>query len=460
VSLWKRLTSIRTSAVLLSVLALFLLLNVVVPQEAVVGEVGVDRMVEGRPVARFLMVTLGFGRIPVSPLFLGLLTLFLVNLTAVLLSRIRPTLTHIRLEPPAEQGLRARAEMSRALVAARPEAWSRGDATRALRGHGFRVSRVGESVLWAVKHRTAPLGFLLFHFSFFLLFLGGGLIYYTRFVGLTTLIERQEFDGRYQQVLRRPPTGRVPPLRFFLEEVEARYEDGFPVHLGATLRLRRGGSAVEKRARVNHPATWGAATLLVRQAGLAPGFWLQDERGYSLDRVAVAAKTLGDESTTVPLDAASLMLTIEPLPPGVDFPEREGLAGTALTVSVMREDEVLFEGELRPGEAASWDEGRLVLEEIRYWAGIQVVEERGGGILILGFLVGVAGLVWRLVWYRREVAVVWDESEVRLVGKGEYYRGHFRHELEEILTDVLGGSAEEASSGSETDMQLESEDEA
>ena len=434
---WKLLTSLRTSAVLLCVLALFLLLNVVIPQESVVGELAIETMVEGRPLARFFMLTLGFGHIPVSPLFLLLMGLFLVNLTTVLISRVKPTWKRMQLREYSEQNLRARAQKQDALVAERPQGWDGSLAARALRGHGFRVRRVGGSTLWAVKHRTAPLGFLLFHMSFFLLFLGGGLIYYTRFVGLLTLIEGQEFDGRYQEIRRRPPTGRVSPIRFTLKEVDARYEQGFPVYLGATFLLRRGGSSVEQRARVNHPATWGAATLLIRQAGLAPGFWLQDDRGFSLDRVVVATQSLGHEPTIVPLREGEWTLALEPLASDQDFPRREDLSSTALRLRVADGESELFSGALRPGQTASWPGGRLVLEEIRYWAGIQVVEERGGGLLITGFLLAVVGLIWRLLWYRRELAVAWDDRQVRMAGRGEYYRGHFRHELEKIFHSLL-----------------------
>jgi hypothetical protein len=281
------------------------------------------------------------------------------------------------------------------------------------------------------------LGFLIFHVSFFLLFIGGGLIYYTRFVGVTTLVEGQEFDGRYQQINRRPPTGRVSPIRFRLEEVEARYEGGFPVHLGASVRLRRAGGSVSMNTRVNHPATWGPATLLIRKAGLAPGLWLQDKDGFSIDRLLVAAKTMGNEPTTIPAGDGDLSVTIEPLPEGSDFPSRADLSETAIRLQVTEGEREVFRGALLPGEVASWDGGRLVLEEIRYWAGFQVVEERGGAVLIFGFVLAVVGLTWRLLWYRRTVAVVWDDQEVRLVGKGEYYRGHFKKELEGIFDSLL-----------------------
>ncbi len=95
-----------------------------------------------------------------------------------------------------------------------------------------------------------------------------------------------------------------------------------------------------------------------------------------------------------------------------------------------RAAETVFEGTLRPGDGVPVGEDRLVLKELRYWVGVQVVSERGGGLLVTGFVVGIVGLVWRLGFHRREVVLTWDDEEtdeerdgatLRLVGHSEYF---------------------------------------
>ena len=68
-----------------------------------------------------------------------------------------------------------------------------------------------------------------------------------------------------------------------------------------------------------------------------------------------------------------------------------------------------------------------------------MISERGGALLIAGFAIGIAGLVWRLMLHRREVAVVWDEERFTLVGRSEYFPWRFREELAELFA-TLGGS--------------------
>lgn len=429
----KHLTSVRTALVLLCVLAFLLFLNVVIPQAAVMGDARYREMLRDSSEARFFLETLALGRIAVSPIFLITLGLFFVNLTAVLAARIGPTWRRVRMRQRSEAGLQAWARTADATTAPLPEGWALGTVVRTLMGFGYKVKRAGEATVWGVRYRTAPLGFLLFHVSFFLLFAGGALLYYTRFVGSATLAEGQTFTGDYLSVARQPPFGGAPELNFRLDEVETRYEAGQPVHLGASFRFRSGGGWIDKPARINYPAVWGNAQVLVRRAGLSPTLWLQDADGFTLDRVVVAAALRGSQPTVVPLADESLHVLIFPLKAGTDVPDREGLATTPLRIEVLTpEGETLYAGNLRSGQAADWQGGRLVIEEMRYWLGFQVIAERGGGLLIAGFVLAVIGLVWRMLWYRRQVAVTWDEASFRLVGHSEYYSWRFREELAEI----------------------------
>jgi cytochrome c biogenesis protein ResB len=448
------ITSLKTTAVLLCLVGLLLLLNVVLPQASVLGTRAFGELVTGEPWFYFFLVTLGLGRLPTSPLFVTTLVLFFFQLALVLMNRAVPTWRKIRMRPRSEQGLAAWARMEESLVSPLPENWSLATAITTLKGYGYRVKRFGDTTLWGVKHRTAPLGFLLFHLSFFFLLAGGALLYYTRFVGTAVLTEGQDFSGNYKQVLRKPPVGDPPSVEFTLESVDPRFEQNEPTHLGVVLRFREAGSVFEREVRVNHPARWGAVNVLVEKAGLSPVLWLQDGRGYTLDRVAVAATTRGSEPTEVPMDESRYVVLIEPLGADQAFPSREVLPMASLRFRVYRapsteegssnRGERLFEGALRPGEAAPLGDGRLVLEEIRYWVGIQVVSERGGGLLVVGFLTAVVGLVWRMLLYRRELVLHWDDEVFRLVGRAESNSWRFQAEqLQNIYSTLSQGAQRE-----------------
>jgi cytochrome c biogenesis protein ResB len=433
-------TSARSTILLLCLLAVLLLLNVALPQEKVVGSERFETMTAGRPVAHFVLVTLGLGSMSVSPVFLAVLALFFLNLLTVLVARIGPTWRRVALKTRSDKGLQAWSRLEEARSIPRPAGWSVGEAARTLRGFGYQVRRPGERTLWAVKHRTAPLGFMLFHISFLLVCAGGISIYYTRFVGSTILSEGQQFQGHYNKIIRSRPIGPPPELPVTLESIDARFDRGEVVHLGAAFRFQQASTSVTRNARVNHPAHWGPTSLLVNRAGLAPVLWLQDAQGFTLDRIVVPARTLSGPPTDVALGDGRVVAFILPLEEGTSFPSRAELPRAAMTFRITVDSRVVFDGELSPGEAAEFDGGRLVLQELRYWVGMTVVSERGGGVLIAGFTLGIIGLIWRLLWYRREVAVTWDEREIRLVGRSEYFSGRFQDELKTILLTLQRGS--------------------
>jgi len=264
------------------------------------------------------------------------------------------------------------------------------------------------------------------------------------------LTEGQAFAGEYTSVERTPPIGGAPVLRFTVSDIEPRRERGEAVHLSAHVLFDvPGGAPLERVTRVNAPARWGAATLLVNEAGLSPVLWLQDSEGFSLDRVAVPVRaTPGSLPTEVPLADGLARARIFPLEPEDPFPDRGSLARTAVRVELLPAEAAgkpLFDGLLRPGQAAEVSGLRLILAEMRFWVKVQVVVERGGGLLVSGFLLGILGLAWRLFLYRREVLLSWDTHELRLVGRSEYFSQSFHRELERLRGALESESAAERS---------------
>jgi hypothetical protein len=438
----------------MAVLGLFLLLNVVLPQRAVLGEEAFARLAE-RGAARLALVTLGLGSIPTNPAFLGTLGLFFLSLGASLLDRFRPMLRRSRERKPTPEAAAAWVARPGALQAPVPPGWTARNAAEVLRACGYRTAGIADGRLWAVRNAAAPLGFALFHASFFVLCLGGLLLWGTRFAGTATAIEGQPWQGTYGRIVREPPWGARPKLAFTVSDVESRVERGQPVHLGATVRFLHAGRGVEQKARVNEPARWGSSTVLLQTAGLALQLWLQDGEGYTLERVlAPAVKTAGEPSV-VSL-AEGRWEVVAPALEREAFPSREALPETAVRLQVRPSTggEAAFDGALRPGDSIRLGADRLVLEDLRPWVGVLVVSERGGALLVAGFLLGVVGLTWRMIWYRREVLVAWGDGTLTLAGRSEHFPLRFRQELEALLELLLAeGGTNQA--GGRTGPELE-----
>ena len=425
--LWSVLVSLRTTATLLVVVTALLLLNVVLPQRTVEPEGFAAAARSGA--GRFVLVTLGLGQVSTSLLFVASLAAFFVNLAAVLVDRLGTTVRRVRFAPPSAaqlEGLLAGASVA----GPRSGGISEEDAPEALRRIGYRAVAVGEGTVWGVKHRLALLGFPVFHASFFFMCAGAVQLYLTRDVVTVLGAEGQPLDTRRGAILRRAPVGPPDPVQLTIERVDVRLESGRPVDLAAT--FTRAGEGLAFTTRINHPARWDATTVLVRRAGIAPVLWLTDANGFTLDRVAVPVASTNGLPQRVPLGGGDVEVVIEPIPVGAGFPERDALPRAAVTMRVRVAGKTAFEGKLRPGESVDLGGRVLALQEVRYFAALDLVSERGGGLLVLGFVLSVVGISWRMLWYRREVVARWEGDVVRIAGRAEFYQGRFRDELGEI----------------------------
>lgn len=446
------LVSIRTSAVLMLVVALMLLASVAIPQRALLGDAAVDVIARSTAFNGFVIDTLGLGAIATSPLFIAALVLFYLNLVAVIVHRLPSTLAKTRLRTPTPEALEKWVTSPRAIVATSRENIGAATIVATLRGFGFRPSRVTGSSLYAVKHRYAAIGFLLFHISFLFLCAGGVLIWYTRWVGELRVVEGQTADANSAHVLRQRPVGGVPPVAFTLDRMKPTFESGEAVDLRATVRL---GNSPPADAWVNHPVEQGPVSLLVSNIGIAPVLWLQDARGFGVDRVAVPVDR--SDPVNVPLAGGVVQVRLVPDTHRSELPSRELLETLPVQVEIREGGREVFRGALKPGDAATLPGGRVVLSEIRYWGGIKIVSERGGALLITGFLLATIGATWRLLLHRRDLVISWSSHGVsntfRIAGHGEWFADRDRRELEQLAAAIVrAAETPKAEPGSSTSI--------
>jgi hypothetical protein len=441
VRLWQVLVSLRTTAVLLAVFSFLLLLNVVLPQRAV-DPVAHLAAVRSGALARFVLVTLGLGDVASSPPFLAALAALFLNLAAVLFDRVGTTLRRIRFAPPSDEQVRSLLR-GEALSLAASTPFSLDRATETLARMGYRAVLVGERTIWGVKHRRALLGFAVFHASFFLMLLGGLLLYVTRDVVMLVGAEGATLDSRMGRVVRRAPAGPPSAMQLTIGQVEVRLAGGKPVDLAVTLTMEGEGPAL---SRVNHPARWRSVTALVEQAGIAPVLRLTDSKGFTVDHVVVSTAAPNGLPTRLELAGGdAIEVVVEPIPLSDAFPMREALSTTPVSIRVLRRGAKLFDGQLRSGGSLALGDRALHLEELRYWTGLRLVSERGGPLLIAGFVFAVVGTVWRMFWYRREVVAEWSEHGLVVAGRCEFFPTRFRDELAEVGR-LLGGDARQGGS--------------
>jgi hypothetical protein len=435
-------------------------LGLVVPQRRVVPPATWAAWRDQRPGLVSLLEATGLTDVYRAPVTYVALGFFFLSLGAVVVDRFPRLVRRTRLdqgvplEPLALAGRKGTVEMP---APDTEESFRR--AAAILGASGFSLYEPRQGAMRAVRFRIAPLGFVCFHGAFALLLAGGVMLDLTRFAGVANVADGESFEtvgGEYADVPRAPRIGEPRPrLSFTVDGVHPRSQAGFPVALRVGLLLP--GAAAPRVANINEPVEVGTASVLVLSAGPAPLFTC--EAGAASDGAYV--KLLPDPSgrTRFLLEPCGLDVLARPHDPepneavtpggqgvmlaSAGVARLEDVAKNGIEVAVRGPDGAIARGVLRPGGSIETPDGQRVLHmpELRYYAKLQIVDERGGWLLWAGFILGTLGLVLRLVLFRREIVVVADPVGRRLLVATAADVGGWRpDDVLARLADAAGGS--------------------
>jgi len=89
---------------------------------------------------------------------------------------------------------------------------------------------------------------------------------------------------------------------------------------------------------------------------------------------------------------------------------------------------------------------RLEMRDMPFWVRFYVVKQRGLSILYTGFAIATIGVIWRLLFYKREIlgAVREEEGERSLMaaGRSEYYKTLAEDEFMKLFSGIIGKTDE------------------
>lgn len=422
------LGSLRFTIFLIVALGLIFLLGLWIPQKGVIQYEEYLQWKRSLPTLVAAVETLGLMEIYRAPLTLTLWGLFFVNLSLVMWQRlpvVRRRLALPDLLPDPLGGAfpsKARMELS--------ESWNLYQLFATLRRAGYVCHGTAER-FYGIRNRRSPAASLLFHLSFFLLLLGGLISVYTRFVGIIDLAEGETFSGELDRYTGKPALPRIggaPKLRVTIRKVTPLIEAQTPT--GLQVNLEDGRSRIHT-LDINSPFREGNVSLVVKDLGLAPLFILRDRSGRELDGAFVKLNVLRGKEDGFKMGGREFRVRFFPdhqLANGKDTTLTEEFRNPVLAILTVDGDKrTISRIPYAAGARIPLGETDLVLAQQSFWVRFTVVSEHGVFLVYTGFLLACAGLIWRLGFYRRELAgsVVFGEgrgSVLQLAFRSEFYR--------------------------------------
>ena len=327
-----------------------------------------------------------------------------------------------------------------------------------LQNRGYQISTEENSnsmIFRGTKGKSGILGSLLFHTSI-LLILGGILVSkYASFQGSVALTEGQEFHAATNRygIEQRGSYYYGDPSKISLRllKIESDYSVNGATTVASVVQDLSVSNNAELPIYINNGLI--LADMTVHQGteiGFSPLLDIRRADGELIyegyTRIA-NLKMDGNEihRDFLELPEEKLRIELEFFPDAV---YRNGavvnrstiLNNPLLRVILKRNGQQLFDYFLSPGELKSADGFSVGFRDVRRWSQLDISDDPGATLLLLGSLFGVIGLSLRLLYVRREIVVTIGPQNgtmpFRVTGSSEKYPATFKEELASLRSKI------------------------
>lgn len=444
----KHLSSLRFTILLICLLGLIFAIGLWVPQINLVKGLYIEWQKRSPDLVAFLEL-FGLTSIYTSPITVTLWVLFFLNLSLVLWQRIPVVRSRIAIssakitDPERAPGYPFKKTYTL------PADLDDEALINQLRKRHYTV--LGDAAgFYAVKNRFSPLAFGLFHVSFYLILLGGLISIYTEFVGFIDLSQGESFQGeliRYNASPepKMPKIGTPPNVSFTVKSIVPRVVQNTPTGISVLLVDSQGRS---HDVDINRPYNTGHTSFVFKHLGVSPLLVLKEAGGREIGGAYIKLDVLQMKTDNFALGGLTFKATFYP-----DFVLEEGKRATrsmefnnpVFFIVAERKGKKIGEGLIQKNGALEFSGYRLEMGDIPFWVRFYVIKQRGISILYAGFLLATIGVIWRLLFYRRELVGTVRKQDGKLcmivAGRSEYYKSLAEDEFDKMFAGIAGKSA-------------------
>jgi hypothetical protein len=300
-----------------------------------------------------------------------------------------------------------------------------------------------------MKNRYSPIAFALFHISFFFILLGGMISIYTQFIGYVDLAQGETFQGELAQYNRSPrPTlpkiGGIPKAMFMVESITPRVVRNTPTGISVKL-IDAGGKSHE--VGINSPYVVDNTSFVFKHLGMSPLFVLKDSSGRDLEGAFFKLDVLQGRQDRFALAGFEFTTRFYPdyfLENGVPVTRSQEFNNPTFTIQVERDGKKIAEGTVPKNGVLEFAGYRLEMREMPFWVRFYVIKERGLSILYAGFALATFAVIWRLLFFRREIVGEVREEDgtphLFIAARAEYYKSLAEDEFAKLFSGIVGRS--------------------
>jgi cytochrome c biogenesis protein len=293
-------------------------------------------------------------------------------------------------------------------------------------------------ILSGEKGRSGFWGSVVFHIGLIICFFAGPVSVFTTFRGELVMPEDVSVSLRqgFASHIGKDPSN-LPDVSVMVHDFRAEYfERKFKYDFGGVLTIRDQSAVQNLPFSVNNPIDYGGYQFSLHEYGFSPRVTIQKEGRVVFDYYLNLRHPDEGDRFEILEEGLSALVMFFP-----DFIREETKIGSksklpdnpVTMIKLFRGDSEVFRGLFREKEKRIFDEYEITVDDFRYWTNLVVVRESGITVFIVGFLMGLAGLVARFLSNERRLEFVLspegERTEVTVKGYSRYYPAFLEREV-------------------------------
>ncbi|MBK5276772.1 MAG: cytochrome c biogenesis protein ResB [Desulfuromonadales bacterium] len=314
----------------------------------------------------------------------------------------------------------------------------------------WEISRENNTDLTVISGQKGMSGFwgsVAFHAGLVCCFLAGPVTVLTGFSGELTATEDVVLPLRGAIVAHQVNNdAKLPEAQVQINQLRGEYFQGqYRYDYGGELVLsdRLGDHRIP--FAVNKPASYHGYQFSLNEYGDAPRLVLERDGKTLFDYyLNLKHPGEGDYFELEPGVRAMVIFFPDFFRQGDKIGSRSRRSDNPVTlVRIFRGDREVFKGLFKPGDEEIWEGSRIRVPDYRHWVTLNVTKEQGILLVMLGFLLGSAGLLVRFLSNERriefELFPMGEQTGFKVRGYCRYYPAFLEKEVLEIAQKLEEG---------------------
>jgi hypothetical protein len=217
---------------------------------------------------------------------------------------------------------------------------------------------------------------------------------------------------------------------------------------GITVKLVDAGGKPHE-VEINSPYVVDNTSFVFKHLGMSPLFVLKDASGRELEGAFFKLDVLQGRQDRFALAGFEFTARFYPdysVENGAPVTRSQEFNNPTFTILVERDGKKVAEGTVPKNGVLEFAGYRLEMREMPFWVRFYVIKERGLAILYSGFALATFAVIWRLLFFRREIVGAVREEDgsphLFIAARAEYYKSLAEDEFVKLFSGITGKSVE------------------